>query len=49
MEVFKALQILKSAYRNGHIAAAQQAANHLDVLIESLDAAKSDEGITDNM
>jgi hypothetical protein len=49
MEIFEALQILKCVYRNGHIAAAQQAAHHLDALIESLDAAESDEGVTDNM
>jgi hypothetical protein len=32
-----------------HTAATQRAENRLDVLIESLDAAESDEGITDNM
>ena len=37
MEVFEALQILKSAYRNSHIAAAEQAAHHFDALIASLD------------
>jgi hypothetical protein len=41
MKIFEALQILKSAYRNGHIAAAQQSALHLDALIESLDAAEA--------
>ena len=49
MEIFEALQILKSAYRNGHVAATQQAANHVDALIASLDAAESDEGVTENM
>jgi hAT family C-terminal dimerisation region len=37
VEVFEALQILKSAYRNGHVAASEQAALHLDALIAALD------------
>lgn len=32
-KVFRALQLLKSAYRNGHIAAVSQAAEHIDALI----------------
>lgn len=36
-EIFEALQILKSAYRNGHIAAADQASRHVDALIAGLD------------
>lgn len=30
-EAFEVLQILKSAYQNGHIVAAEDAAKHLDV------------------
>jgi hypothetical protein len=45
VEIFEALQILKSAYRNGHTAAAEQAAHHLDALIASLDAAEAGEGV----
>lgn len=37
VESFEALQILKSAYRNGHIGAATDAAKHLDVLFETID------------
>jgi hypothetical protein len=37
-EVFEALQILKSAYRNGHVGAVHQAAQHIDTLISVLDA-----------
>src|ERR1700678_315932 len=36
-EMFEALQILKSAYRNGHIAPVYQAAEHLDAVINRLD------------
>jgi hypothetical protein len=32
-EIFEALQILKSTYRNGHFAAAHQAGQHVDALI----------------
>ena len=37
MDMFEGLQILKSAYRNGHIAAVYQAAEHLDAIIDVLD------------
>lgn len=37
-DVFEALQILKSAYRNGHVGAPHQAAQHMDALISVLDA-----------
>ncbi|KAF8799818.1 hypothetical protein BYT27DRAFT_7119115, partial [Phlegmacium glaucopus] len=37
VEVFEALQILKSAYRNGHVAAVNQAAQHIDALIMDLE------------
>jgi len=33
---FEALQILKSAYRNGHVGAVHQAGLHSDALVESL-------------
>jgi hypothetical protein len=36
-DIFKALQILKSAYRNQHIAAVHQAVGHVDALIAALD------------
>ncbi|KAJ7123028.1 hypothetical protein C8R44DRAFT_876216 [Mycena epipterygia] len=36
-EVFEALQLLKSAYRNGRISAAKDAAKHMDTLIAELD------------
>jgi hAT family C-terminal dimerisation region len=35
--IFEALQILKSAYRNQHVAAVHQAAGHVDALIAALD------------
>lgn len=41
-EVFEALQILKSAYRNGHIGAVDQAARHIDALIANLDDTDTD-------
>jgi len=43
-EMFQALQILKSAYRNGHISAATQASQHLDALLMCLDAAEDEDG-----
>ena len=36
-DIFEALQILKSAYHNGHGAAARQAGQHIDALIMELD------------
>jgi hypothetical protein len=36
-EVFGALQLLKSAYHNRYIAAVDQAAQHVDTLITSLE------------
>lgn len=41
-ELFGALQILKSGYRNGHIAAVHQAADHVDDFTESLESKASD-------
>lgn len=35
-DVFESLQLLKSAYRNGHISAASDAEQHLDSLIAAL-------------
>jgi hypothetical protein len=40
-KIFEALQLLKSVYWNGHIAATEEAVHHLDALIESLDVAES--------
>jgi hypothetical protein len=42
--MFQALQILKSAYWNGHLSAANQASQHLNVLLMSLDAAMDKDG-----
>jgi hypothetical protein len=36
-EIFEALQILKSAYRNGHDVAARQAGQHIDAMIMGFD------------
>ena len=36
-DIFEGLQILKSAYHNGHVAAARQAGQHIDSLIMELD------------
>ena len=36
-EIFEALQILKSAYRNGHDVAAHQAGQHIDAVIMGFD------------
>ncbi|KAJ7189619.1 hypothetical protein GGX14DRAFT_408663 [Mycena pura] len=36
-QVFQALQLLKSAYRNGRISAAKDAAQHMDTLIAELE------------
>jgi hAT family C-terminal dimerisation region len=38
VQIFEDIQILKSAYRNGFIAAVEQAGQHYDALIASLDA-----------
>jgi hypothetical protein len=37
---FEALQVLKSAYRNGHIAAADDAAKHLEFFQSDSSGAK---------
>ena len=36
VELFEALQILKSGYQNSHISASQQAQNHMDSFLQSL-------------
>ena len=36
-DVFESLQLLKSAYRNGHISTASDAKQHIDSLITSFD------------
>ncbi len=36
LAIFEALQILKSAYRNGHISAAQEAKGHIQSYLEAL-------------
>jgi hypothetical protein len=43
-EAFEALQILKSAYRNGHVGAVHQAAQHIDARISTLDDTDVDSG-----
>jgi hypothetical protein len=40
--VFENLQLLKSAYRNGHISAASDAKQHIDALIASFDVEEED-------
>ena len=39
--IFEALQLLKSAYRNGHIAATTQAEFHTEDFLRSLDQAEA--------
>ena len=43
-EVFEKLQLLKSAYRNGHVSAASDAKQHIDALIASFDDKEKDCG-----
>lgn len=40
--VFENLQLLKSAYRNGHVSAASDAKQHIDSLIASFDVEEED-------
>jgi hypothetical protein len=40
--VFEALQLLKSAYQNGHILATMQVALHTEEFIKSLDGCDTD-------
>ena len=37
-DIFEALQILKHAYRNGHVSADDEAGKHYDVLIIEFDS-----------
>ena len=41
--VFKSLQLLKSAYRNGHISAVSDAKQHIDALIASFNDEEVDD------
>jgi len=41
-EIFESLQLLKSAYRNGHISMASDAKHHIDALIASFDNEEED-------
>jgi hypothetical protein len=41
--VFESLQLLKSAYRNGHISAASDAKQHIDALIAAFDDEEVDD------
>ena len=41
--VFESLQLLKSAYHNGHISAASDAKQHIDALIASFDDKEVDD------
>ena len=41
--VFESLQLLKSAYRNGHISTASDAKQHIDALIASFDDKEVDD------
>jgi len=53
VDVFESLQLLKSAYRNGHISAASDSEQHLDSLIaalnEDMDNGMDDEDSDDDM
>jgi hAT family C-terminal dimerisation region len=42
--IFEALQILKSAYKNKHISAAQEAEGHIQAYLEALAVLEDDEG-----
>jgi hypothetical protein len=42
-DAFECLQLLKSAYRNGHISAANDAEHHLDALILALEDDNGDD------
>ena len=41
--VFESLQLLKSAYRNGHISAVSDAKQHIDALIAAFDDEEVDD------
>jgi hypothetical protein len=44
-DTFEALQILKSAYRNGHVAADDEAGKHTDALIAALDGTGTEDDV----
>ena len=46
-QILEALQILKSAYQNGHISAGVEAARHIDAMIQCLE--EQEETETDNI
>jgi hypothetical protein len=41
--IFEALQILKSAYRNGHISAAQEAKGHIQLYLAAIAVLESED------
>lgn len=41
--IFEALQILKSAYKNNHISAAQEAEGHIQLFLDALAVLESEE------
>ena len=43
--LFESLQLLKSAYRNGHLKAEEEAVAHLNALLDDLDSADDEKGI----
>ena len=43
--LFESLQLLKSAYRNGHLKASEEAVAHLNALLDDLDSADDEKGI----
>ena len=47
--VFEALQILKSAYRNGHIKASEQAEAHFQTLMDVVDELNETDEIDTNL
>ena len=42
--IFESLQLLKSAYCNGHVSTASDAKQHIDALIASFDDNKEEDG-----
>jgi hypothetical protein len=42
-EIFEGLQLLKSAYRNGHVSATTQAAHHVEAFQKFLDGSDEEE------
>ena len=46
-DIFESLQLLKSAYRNGHVSTASDAKQHIDALIASFDDDEEEDGKDD--